>query len=660
MAPPDQDYFFSLKSVSAQQFHALLDSIRRDGWESAYSNYLKGYFAKKSARTGTRRKLRDLMLALRGRLVPGVVRAILCRSQAYHWLLTGMHENSTVLDLGAGWSAMSHVLAEECKEVVAADVTLERLQFSSLRAASGDVSNMSFVRTPSELPLPFADGTFDLVVINGVLEWVGASTAGRPEDVQRGYLQEVARILKPQGQVIIGIENRYGFSDLMGFPEGHVGLPFVGVLPRRIGDVMSRAARRGPLRVATHSGVGLKRLLADAGFAPQHMAVYAPQPTYSWYDTIGGHDETACAVVSKGTLGDHPMLRKRVGWLPASIKGASSSVVGAFYAVAGKAPWRSALQDLRDAISDSGLRLELPLENVRVREHKVTARIQLEGSERAAHLSIGMSPLGNRRVQREHDCLRALEQLGTGADVRVPQPLLDLTFRGHTVSILAEVSGRPLPESDTACDAWQLSARAVRFVESLRNVSVGTSLTVGQLRTERWNNLWPLLWTDDQLGRARDLEASLRPPAAVAARPAEFGHGDLLVGNILHDASTGQLAIIDWESSGPMYPAEDAVTVLLSHARARHGCVGAALVAMFDPSHRSQPPAWQAELALEVLPSEADYLRALVMAWLGHVAHGNDSYVQHDPEWLESRVWNVVDALGRGIEMPGAVGSVGR
>ncbi len=126
--------------------------------------------------------------------------------------------------------------------------------------------------------LPFPDGSFDLVVLNGVLEWVPISGTGNPRDNQRDLLREIWRILRPQGCVYIGIENRFGAGYFKGRPEEHTKLPYISLLPRFLGRLYHWLKLKKPYRTYTHSAGGLVRLLRNSGFARTDL--YSPYPDY--------------------------------------------------------------------------------------------------------------------------------------------------------------------------------------------------------------------------------------------------------------------------------------------------------------------------------------------------------------------------------------------
>ncbi len=81
--------------------------------------------------------------------------------------------------------------------------------------------------------LPFADGFFDVVVSNHVIEHVG------PPPKQLGHLREVARVLKDDGVAYLATPNRWALL------EPHFRLPLLSWLPVPARTPYVRLARRG-------------------------------------------------------------------------------------------------------------------------------------------------------------------------------------------------------------------------------------------------------------------------------------------------------------------------------------------------------------------------------------------------------------------------------
>lgn len=172
-----------------------------------------------------------------------------------------------VLDAGCGWGGLSFWLAKEFSYVYALDSQLDGLLFIDIRSAQDGVINISPVQA-NLLSLPFPGAFFDLVLLNGVLEWVGTFSTEHPATkLQEMALCEIARVLRPNGVLYIAIENRFGLQYFMGYKEEHTGLRFISLLPRRLANGYHKYRIGKEFRALTYSHRGLTRILKKCGFS---------------------------------------------------------------------------------------------------------------------------------------------------------------------------------------------------------------------------------------------------------------------------------------------------------------------------------------------------------------------------------------------------------
>lgn len=156
-----------------------------------------------------------------------------------------------VLEVGAGCGALTRYLGETCGTVDALEPVLERAQVARVRTR--DLKNVEvFVGEVKDVP---ADAAYDLVVVVGVLEYVGGGSADPDPYIQ--FLAKLARVLRPGGRVICAIENRLGVKYLAGSPEDHTG---------RVFDGLEGYPRGGPAR--TFARKELAALFEHAGLQP--------------------------------------------------------------------------------------------------------------------------------------------------------------------------------------------------------------------------------------------------------------------------------------------------------------------------------------------------------------------------------------------------------
>jgi len=205
------------------------------------------------------------------------------------WLpLLGLESTAIALDIGCGYGAITHSLALSVKEVHAIEAIPERIEFTQERLRQEGISNVSLLQA-SATALPFFDNSFDLIVANGILEWVGEwDLEGSPRAVQLRFLSTLLRLLKSNGALVIGIENRFGMPLIRGGMD-HSGLSYTSLVPRWLATRMLQRTK-GPhfrmtlnskreYRTYTYSYRGYRKLLRQAGF--DAVSVYWAHPGYN-------------------------------------------------------------------------------------------------------------------------------------------------------------------------------------------------------------------------------------------------------------------------------------------------------------------------------------------------------------------------------------------
>lgn len=147
-------------------------------------------------------------------------------------------KNLAILDLGSGEGGTSKVFSQD-NFVVSLDLSLIRLNRqkelvisseSSSEKSSTNTKNRflsSFEMTEpnlvnaSALQLPFANSSFDLIIIQDVIEHLNDTNS---------FLIEIKRVLKPNGMIYLSTPNKYSLFNFISDP--HFGLPFVSILKR--------------------------------------------------------------------------------------------------------------------------------------------------------------------------------------------------------------------------------------------------------------------------------------------------------------------------------------------------------------------------------------------------------------------------------------------
>jgi SAM-dependent methyltransferase len=270
------DIEFYAGEVSQQEMKTLIDDIDSLGYNEAITDFFKH-----------NPRLQDYITDAR--------RA--------DWICHCLGKNNfRCLDIGSGLGAISELLSYNYQEVYSLEAVRERIEFQKRRYKNSNRSNIIIVRS-NALELPFQNNYFDLVVCNGVLEWIGMmNTKLPPREAQLSFLYEIRRVLSDKGCLYIGIENRFGFPFLLGAKD-HSGLSYTSLLPRNVanfvvrkfgysggiyGDKSKKQKEKRGYYTYTYSILGYSSLLRQAGFKFKPYWVF---PSYNNPNISGKLDD---------------------------------------------------------------------------------------------------------------------------------------------------------------------------------------------------------------------------------------------------------------------------------------------------------------------------------------------------------------------------------
>lgn len=159
-------------------------------------------------------------------------------------------KTADVLEIGSGMGAITGVLCEKCKSVTAVELSKRRAMAGLLRCREMDnleiiVGNLNDIEFEKK---------FDYITLIGVLEHQGSYT--NTENPYRDFLIKIKSLLKPEGKLLIAIENQYGLKYWCGAREDHTAVPFDGINQYAFSDK----------KVRTFSREGLESMVKDCGY----------------------------------------------------------------------------------------------------------------------------------------------------------------------------------------------------------------------------------------------------------------------------------------------------------------------------------------------------------------------------------------------------------
>ena len=143
------------------------------------------------------------------------------RNFLVEWL--PIDKDDSVLEIGCGCGALTGALVKSGAQVEAVEISARRAKICAMRnhyaqnltIRVGNLNNINF------------DKKFSFVFLIGVLEYAAKFT--RTKNPYVDFLNKCKSLLKPDGVLVLAIENRLGIEYLSGKPEDHTGKLFDGI-----------------------------------------------------------------------------------------------------------------------------------------------------------------------------------------------------------------------------------------------------------------------------------------------------------------------------------------------------------------------------------------------------------------------------------------------
>jgi ubiquinone/menaquinone biosynthesis C-methylase UbiE len=498
--------------------------------------------------------------------------------------MLGLDERSVALDIGSGYGAITHSLSRSVGELYSVEAIPERIEFTQERLRQESIGNVRLIQA-SATALPLAENSFDLIVTNGVLEWVGEwDLEGDPRSAQVKFLRKIRRLLKDNGVLVIGIENRIGYNCFLGSLD-HSGISYTSLMPRKMASFILRHSSKfhhrtqlnpqKEYRTYTYSVRGYRRLLADAGFAD--VSCHWAEPGYNQPYNIIPLAMPRWVRQQFLDLLDHPSPSPRRSWRRKLKKavarmGLLPLIVPDFMLFASNRERRSTqVETWVQERLNSGEKA-----NGNGAHRKTTwalytksfaskSAVRFGDSESGRDVAFLKTVIGTQKSVDLFEAeltngkkVRALLRVTGGQSAGVPEDLGRLDIYNTSYSLATPAQGEKLSnvvrqlgyfadmrrvDKDFAC----IVADVIDLTEALENIpNVDTVEPV-------WRGVPEEFRSNPQM-HAMIEQARYFCDGDADSRPTSIQHGDLSVENIFFDRKTGRIEVIDWADMAGGFP----------------------------------------------------------------------------------------------------------
>lgn len=505
-------------------------------------------------------------------------------------LFLRLSPDSAVLCLGDDCDHLGTSIAPHVQAVCALSHDREALAPGRKRFRSHHSQHEIHFVTGEYFPrLPFADASFDCIVGSRVIEGIAedrrtwnrgdnafgnpwrmiASQFGStgPARIQRAFLVEIRRILKPHGQVFFVAGNRTSYEHLLGLVGVRGERKVAPALPRLLANFLSITAHGRPCRRYLHTSGGYRRLLRSAGFPRMEVLKLLPDPERLMEirpadDRAKGWRPAAGSAGWRHRIKSHERFAPGYGIIAEPAENPSPHLLARI---------------LQSIAANTGLPTDSGIE-IEKFEVRNTEKLILWATA-GKHPVIIRLPLSDAAAQGLRRNWRFLRLFSDRHDLRAPRPVCSGEISRIPYFVEQRLTGAHLLDQLRGTDRDRLLGGVEQAMNAL-NPALETERHVS-LTGSRYQTLVqrPL---DLILAAVEDHE--LRRTAQDALRGRLFGlrfrsgiaHGDFNIANLLV-LDNGSIAVFDWEAARVRgIPAVDAVNYL--DAMYRHAVPGKTMV----------------------------------------------------------------------------------
>jgi len=492
--------------------------------------------------------------------------------------------HGTVLDVNSGLGAVTHALALSYHHVVSVEPVAEMARFAKIRLDQEGLKNVELVHTTLGV-LPFSNGTFDLIVLNGVLEWVRQWRSSRTSrEAQIEALKDLRRLLKPDGVLVIGSENRIAYTRFLHrtdrapdqFPNPRVR--WFASLYRRLkrpGFYRSLMDPTKGHRPYTHTPHGYLNLLRQAGFPL--VDVWWPPNGYNSPHTLFRASSRVAIKAhwdherrDKDRLHGYALARQIRHWVlvdtglihmmfPDVIMIATPigqrdkqlhRVVPLLAAFEERLPVEP--ESSINAVGSRDNRYYADSLTTYPYKNKTVINVVSCNNETAVVKVANVRLSGAETIHRSYQKLRRLSASFDGSDAllagSIPSPLAVVRVGSLLATMERSARGTRLVDLILHQQYFSSRERVRTHLERITSWLIASKPALDALGSDRLFEPIPLGWLLAPDGDSAVADGSI---------PEHFSgvqHGDFYPENIFIDETSGHISVIDWDDCGTGYP----------------------------------------------------------------------------------------------------------